>query len=90
MNNILDPLGLNTEQELLAKDAAESMGIAQAFAQCFLSDSGKKVLEYLRSKTIDQPTWVPELGEKHGYAREGQNSIYREITRQIEYATKPE
>lgn len=34
--------------------------------------------------TIDQPTWYPGEDASHGYAREGQNSIVREIFKRIE------
>ena len=38
---------------------------------------GKKVLEFLIKKTLEQPTWVPGGDHSFGYVREGQNSIIR-------------
>lgn len=52
-------------------------------ARTFDSFEGRKVLEWLRATTIEQPAWVPGLDASHGYAREGQNSLVREIERRI-------
>ena len=40
----------------------------------------------LMSRTLDQPTWVPGGDHTSGYAREGQNSVVREIIMRIERA----
>ena len=50
----------------------------------FASRDGAKVLAYLKKITIDQPTWYPGEDASHGYAREGQNSIVRDIYKRIE------
>jgi len=53
------------------------------FKRCFETESGKKVLEHLRSITVGQPAWVPGADPSFGYAREGQNSIFREIEQRM-------
>ena len=45
-----------------------------------------EVLNFLIGKTIDQPTWVPGGDSSHGYVREGQNSVVREIKMRMERA----
>ena len=59
------------------------------FQRCFTSEAGKKVLEHLRSITIEQPAWVPGAEPSYGYAREGQNSIVREIEQRMRRANEP-
>jgi len=54
-----------------------------AFVRCFSTKEGQTVLEHLRKTTIEQPTWYPGEDASHGFAREGQNSIVREIERRI-------
>jgi hypothetical protein len=54
------------------------------FVRCFATEAGAEVLKYLKSMTLDQPSWYPGEEPSHGYAREGQNSIVREIERRIE------
>lgn len=52
----------------------------------FSTDDGAKLLEWLRATTIDQPTWYPGEDPSHGFAREGQNSLVRELERRIKRA----
>ena len=52
----------------------------------FDTEEGKKVLEHLKSKTLNQPTWVPGSEPSFGYAREGQNSVIRDILMRMERA----
>jgi len=56
------------------------------YAQVFGTKSGRKLLTHLRAQTIEQPTWYPGEEASHGYAREGQNSLVREIERRIKRA----
>ncbi|HEY7805082.1 MAG TPA: hypothetical protein VIC30_11715 [Orrella sp.] len=73
---------------------ADNAGLAQnkiaqddldlAFVRCFATEAGAEVLEYLKSVTLNQPSWYPGEDPSHGFAREGQNSIVREIVRRIE------
>jgi hypothetical protein len=52
----------------------------------FSTDDGVKLLEWLRATTIEQPTWFPGEDPSHGFAREGQNSLVRELERRIKRA----
>lgn len=64
------------------KIAQEDLNLA--FVRCFSTEAGAEVLEYLKRVTLEQPSWYPGEDPSHGYAREGQNSIVREIVRRIE------
>lgn len=57
--------------------------IDKIFVRCFSTKEGQAVLEHLRSVTIEQPTWFPGDDPSHGFHREGQNSLVREIERRI-------
>ena len=59
------------------------------FKRCFETEAGKKVLEHLRSITVNQPAWVPGADPSFGYAREGQNSIFREIEQRMSRVDEP-
>ncbi len=60
--------------------------VDRLYLRVFGSDDGQKLLTHLRSLTIEQPTWYPGEDASHGYAREGQNSLVREIERRIKRA----
>lgn len=88
------PFGLDAldaeQQESSNEEQARQQSINANFGKCFNSPSGKKVLEYLSRMTVEQPTWVPSAGAldgestiHHGFVREGQNSIVREITSRV-------
>jgi hypothetical protein len=62
--------------------------IDRMYLRVFGSEDGQKILEHLRSLTIEQPTWYPGEEASHGYAREGQNSLVREIERRIKRASQ--
>jgi hypothetical protein len=52
-------------------------------ARTFGTPEGKQVLTWLRQATIETPAWVPGHDASYGFAREGQNSLVREIERRI-------
>lgn len=54
-----------------------------AISRCFGTYEGQRVLAWLREVTIEQPAFVPGMDASHGFAREGQNSLVREIERRI-------
>ena len=56
------------------------------FLRVFSTRDGKKLLTHLRQTTIEQPTWFPGEDPSHGYAREGQNSLVRDIERRMQRA----
>lgn len=60
--------------------------IDRLYLRVFGSEDGQQLHEHLRSLTIEQPTWYPGEDASHGYAREGQNSLVREIERRIKRA----
>jgi len=61
-----------------------SQDIDLSFVRCFSTEAGQEVLEYLKGLTLNQPSWYPGEDPSHGFAREGQNSIVREILKRIE------
>jgi|TARA_R110000822_G_scaffold45419_5_gene121512 hypothetical protein len=69
-----------------SKLGMEQRELNVAFATIFTTTDGKKVLQYLKRVTIDQPAWNPGSDHSVGYSREGQNSIIREIMYRIERA----
>jgi len=63
---------------------------AKLISGAMTTASGKRFLAWLRSKTVDQPSFVPgPHGADQGFFREGQNSIYREILRMMEISKHP-
>ena len=60
--------------------------IDRLYLRVFGSEDGQQLLTHLRSLTIEQPTWYPGESASHGYAREGQNSLVREIEQRMQRA----
>jgi len=76
--------GLRTiEPEIRQTNEEQRDDVDRLYLRVFGSDDGQKLLEHLRSLTIEQPTWDPGEDASHGYAREGQNSLVREIERRM-------
>ena len=61
----------------------EPSEIDKIYTRVFSSEDGQKVLDHLKAITIDQPAWTPGAEPSYGYAREGQNTIVREIVQRI-------
>jgi|GEM_PF-409624 hypothetical protein len=79
--------GVNAENQpikLTNQDLQKELDIQ--FKRCFGTEYGQKVLEHLVNITINQPAWVPGADASFGYAREGQNSLVREIQQRIRRA----
>jgi hypothetical protein len=61
-----------------------------AFLTTFSTPSGKKVLEWLTTHTLDTPPWWPSAdytkSVANGFYREGQNCLVREIKARIKRA----
>tara|TARA_R110000796_G_scaffold66115_1_gene152350 strand:+ start:107 stop:370 length:264 start_codon:yes stop_codon:yes gene_type:complete len=72
------------ENSDLAKQGLAQNEIDVLFVRCFATEAGAAVLGHLTSMTLDQPSWYPGEDPSHGFAREGQNSIVREVLRRIE------
>lgn len=79
-----DPNGIR----LNPADLTERYRVDMLYARAFASEAGQAVLAHLRSQTIEQPAWVPGEDPGFGFAREGQNSIVREIERRIRRAAE--
>jgi hypothetical protein len=79
--------GLQTvNPEIAEKQQVDKDDIDRLYLRVFASDDGASLLTHLRSLTIEQPTWYPGEEASHGYAREGQNSLVREIERRMKRA----
>jgi len=74
------------EPDTLKTNKQEQEDIDRLYLRVFGSEDGQKLLTHLRSLTIEQPTWYPGEDASHGYAREGQNSLVREMERRINKA----
>jgi len=72
------------DNSALVKDKIAQDELDLMFVRCFSTEAGAEVLDYLKSVTLDQPSWYPGEDPSHGFAREGQNSIVREIMRRME------
>jgi hypothetical protein len=68
------------------KQASDENELDLLITRVFSTEDGVKLLEWMRSITIEQPTWYPGEDASHGYAREGQNSLVRELERRIKRA----
>ena len=75
------------EPEFRRTNQQEQDDIDRLYLRVFGSDDGQELLAHLRALTIEQPTWYPGEESSHGYAREGQNSLVREIERRIRRAS---
>ena len=60
------------------------------FLKTFSTPSGKEVLQWLISHTLDTPTWWPnadyDKAVANGFFREGQNSLVRQVKAKIQQA----
>jgi len=79
-----------TVTPLRLRDADITRSLNTSFHRCFGTEDGQKVLAHLRHVTLEQPAWVPGADASFGYAREGQNSLVREIEQRIRRANEPE
>lgn len=74
------------DPEISHKQQVDKDDVDRLYLRVFGSDDGQKLLTHLRSLTIEQPTWYPGEDASHGFAREGQNSLVREIERRMKRA----
>jgi len=84
-----DGLDTATVHPIRGVDTDMQLSLDVAFRKTFQTEEGKKVLAHLVAITIDQPAWIPGADTSFGYAREGQNSIIREIQQRIRRANEP-
>lgn len=71
-------LGDDQDQQAQAASMAQFQA-AHIIAAPFLSASGQACLAELRSRTIEQPCFLPGEQDGYGFMREGQNSMVRYI-----------
>tara|TARA_R100000654_G_scaffold23279_1_gene45617 strand:- start:16625 stop:16906 length:282 start_codon:yes stop_codon:yes gene_type:complete len=71
------------DEEIATVNFAQPSQLDFLYANVFNTADGQKVLEHLKSVTIDQPSWFPGDDPSFGYSREGQNSIVREIINRL-------
>ncbi len=86
----LEPGNSPEVQEELEKRLQKEHDLSMMFKLTFESEAGKAALKHLHKRTINTVTWnfnMPAADATiNGYAREGQNSIYRYIVEMIEKA----
>lgn len=87
---LFNPLGLDQKPgptdeqkahfDRVATDQARLCNDAKAV---LASAEGHRLFQHLREMTVDNSTWMASMGlingVAHGFAREGQNSIYRHV-----------
>lgn len=76
----------SVDPKIAEKQQVDKDDVDRLYLRVFGSDDGQKLLTHLRSLTIEQPTWYPGEDASHGFAREGQNSLVREIERRMKRA----
>ena len=82
--------GLETDDApIVIHDVNLQRDLDIVFKRTFDTEAGKKGRAHLKAITVDQPAWVPGAEPSFGYAREGQNSIYREIEQRMKRANEP-
>lgn len=101
--NYTDPLGFvpnaqtnDPTKEAFERAAADLFNLNAAFHRCFSSPDGKAVLDFLVKNTLEAGTWLSGLAASngmdaataHGFAREGQNALIRDILSRIDLASK--
>lgn len=89
------PSEYDPTKEVFEKAAAELFNLNSAFLRCFATPDGQTVLEFLKRNTIEAGTWMAGLANgpggmdaamAHGFAREGQNALIRDIIGRIDLA----
>lgn len=80
------------KNESFEKASNEQAELDKLYLACFKTPAGKAVLEHLISNTIHAATWMASLDYNkaiaHGFAREGQNALVRNIEQRIERAKR--
>lgn len=77
-----------TDKKQVEESDKKAYELNHLFATTFGTPSGKKVLEWLVTHTLDSPTWWPGRPPDYGYFREGQNSLMRQIKDKITKANE--
>ena len=95
-----NPLGFDTglepdpsvNKDFFERQLQEMFALNGAINRVAKTDDGKMLLSFLRKATIESATWMSSLGYEqaiaHGFAREGQNSLVRDLENRISLAEK--
>ena len=78
--------GLDFQNKMEAVDEQKKKD--SLYAKVFNTPEGKIILEDLKSRTVESPSWYPGADEHYGNVREGQNAVVREILNRIERAKR--
>ena len=92
-----DPLGFEREEtpqidpaaaEVFEQQGFELYELDKAIERLSRTKDGKRLFKFLRQNTIEASTWSASLGYQeavaHGFAREGQNALVRDLENRIE------
>lgn len=83
----LDPFDIIREQRVrTTEDHDERTVIDDAYLSLFSSPQGRLVLRDLVDRYLSEPTFRAGMDASHGYAREGQNSVVRDIYNRMKAA----
>ena len=72
---------LHNEPEIITEPLSEEDKLV---AKVLSTSDGQKLLDLLKKKTLDQPSFYPGEDASYGYIREGQNSIVRELVQKLD------
>lgn len=82
--------GADPNEAVFKQKLLEVFELNANIARTFNTPHGKKVLAFLRKATIESATWMPSLPYQeaisHGFAREGQNALVRDLENRIALA----
>ncbi len=90
MNSLNWDIAHEADKQPIEEARRKQYEIDHNFHKTFSTASGKIVLEWLISHTLDTPTWWPDADYNkavaNGFFREGQNCLVRQIKDKIKRA----
>jgi len=81
-----DAIRGNNQPQESDEQRQKRLQLGKDFVATFSTDHGRRVLNYFKDHTLNQPSWVPGFVEGQAQFREGQNQIIREIEQKINRA----
>lgn len=83
----IDPFQIISEQRVrTSEDHDERTVIDDAYLSLFSSPQGRIVLRDMVDRYLSEPTWRAGMDASFGHAREGQNSVVRDIYNRMKAA----
>jgi hypothetical protein len=79
---------IDTEAVILPADDQADL-IDKLFVDALNTPNGRKLLAYWKRQYMDQPVCVPGASADHGFYREGQNSLIREVITRLNRGLTP-